>query len=153
MKKLALLMFAILILGCGTETPVVEEPQPVIKERTPTVTSGEHFRLDIVDPQIIVGTVNDGDADVDPERINANGFRFDFDEDLKLYKIAILHEGKPLNWIPHAIADHVTPIVTATPIFGQELQFDTEYVIKIYGQNLACRGFHLEIRFRTKPKP
>ena len=32
MKKLALMMFALLILGCGTEKPAVEEPEPVVEE-------------------------------------------------------------------------------------------------------------------------
>ena len=153
MKKLALVMFAILILGCGTETPVVKETEPVIEEPTPTVVSGEHLRLDIVDPAIIFGTVRDGEDNVDPERINAHGLRFDFDEELKLFKITIWHDGEPLSWVPDDITELGVPTVTASPVFGQELQFDTEYVVKIYGQNLACRGFHLEIRFRTMPEP
>ena len=45
MKKLALFLFAILILGCDTETPVVEEPEPIIQEHTPTAASGERFRF------------------------------------------------------------------------------------------------------------
>ena len=37
MKKMSLLIIAILILGCGTETPVVEEPEPVVEEPEPVV--------------------------------------------------------------------------------------------------------------------
>ena len=153
MKKLALLMFAILILGCDTETPVVEGPPPIIEEPSPVVASGEHFRLDIDFPALVAGNVTDGDADVDPERINADGFRFDFHENLKLHKIAILHDGKPLPWIGTGIMDFVTQTVIASPVAGQELQFDTEYVIKIYVQDLTCHSSRVEIRFRTKPKP
>ena len=35
MKKLTLLMLAILILGCDTETPVVEEP--IVEEPEPVI--------------------------------------------------------------------------------------------------------------------
>ena len=57
MKQLALLMLAILIFGCDTETPVVEEPiveepepvieepEPVIEEPTPVVMEDEHAML------------------------------------------------------------------------------------------------------------
>ena len=93
MKKLALLMFATLILACGTEKPVVEELEPVIEAHIPTVASGEHLRLDI-DLQIIVATVWDGQDDVDPEQINAGGIIFQFDEDLKMRKIDFLREGE-----------------------------------------------------------
>ena len=153
MKKLALLMFAFLIFGCGTETPVVEGPEPIIEEPTPVVASGEHFRLDRVDLQIVSGTVWDGDADGDPEAINAAGFRFDFNKDLKLHKIAILLDGENLFWQPFDMTHQVTDIVTLTPIAGHELEFDTEYVIKMYVQDLGCQSFRSEIRFRTKPKP
>ena len=146
MKKLALLIFAALILGCGTETPVVEE-------RTLTVTSGEHLRIDIL-VSIIFQSVWDGQDNVDPVPINAGGLRFDFDEDLKMHKVDFLLEGKqPLHWTGTGLSDHVTSTVTLTPIAGQELQFDTEYVIKMYVQDLACHGFRFEIRFRTMPEP
>ncbi len=151
MKKLSLLMFAILILGCGTETSVVEESEPIIEEHIPTVASGEHLRVDI-DLQIIFATVWDGQDDVDPELAN-RGLRFDFDEDLKMRKVDFFREGKPLHWAGTGLSDVVTSAVMLTPIADQELEFDTEYVIKMYVQDLACHSFRFEIRFRTKPKP
>ncbi len=152
MKKLALLIFATLILGCGTETPVVEEPEPVIEKPSPVVASGEHFRLDI-HLGIIFSNVWDLEDNVDPEEINAGGIIFKFDEDLKMRKVDFLREGEPLNWIGTGLSDHVAPTVTLTPIAGQELQFDTEYLIKMYLQDLACHSFRFKIRFRTRPKP
>ncbi len=151
MKKLALLMFATLILGCGTETPVVEEPEPITETHMPTVASGEHLRIDI-DLQIIFQSVWDGQDDVDPELAN-RGLRFDFDEDLKMHKVDFLREGEPLHWAGTGLWDHVTPTVTLSPVAGQELEFDTEYLIKMYVQDLACHSLRFEIRFRTKPKP
>ncbi len=151
MKKLSLLMFAILIFGCGTETSVVEESEPIIEEHIPAVASGEHLRVDI-DLQIVFATVWDRQDDVDPELAN-RGLRFDFDEDLKMRKVDFLCEGKPLHWAGTGLWDNVTSTVNLNPIADQELQFDTEYVIKMYVQDLACHSFRFEIRFRTKPKP
>ena len=146
MKKLAILMCAILILGCGTETTVVKQPSPV-------VVSGEHLRIDIDKPQLIAGSVRDGEINVDPELINAGGLRFDFHENLKLRKVDFFREGEPLNWLGTGLSDHVTPTVILIPFAGMELQFDTEYVIKMYVQDLACISSRVEIRFRTMPKP
>ena len=146
MKKLAILMCAILILGCGTETTVVEQPSPI-------VVSGEHLRIDIDKPQLIAGSVRDGEINVDPELINAAGLRFDFHENLKLRKVDFFREGEPLNWLGTGLSDHVTPTVILIPFAGMELQFDTEYVIKMYVQDLACISSRVEIRFRTMPKP
>ena len=154
MKKLALLLiFATLILGCGTEKPVVEETEPVIEAHAPTVASGEHLRLDIAPPQILFATVWDGQDDVDPIAITVGGIRFDFDESLKMRKVDILHDGKPLPWIGTGLVERVTQTVTLTAVAGAELQFDTEYVIKGYVQDLSCHRSRFEIRFRTKPKP
>ena len=80
MKKLSILIVAILMLGCETETPVVEEPlsiieapspvaasgEPIIEAPSPVAASGEHFRVDIDEPVIHWANVLDGDADVDP---------------------------------------------------------------------------------------
>ena len=152
MEKLSLFLLPILILGCGTETTVVEEP-PIIEEPAPVVASGERFWLSPIDPVIVAGTIADGENNVNPEPINAGGVRFDFNEPLKLHKIDILHDGKSLWWIGAGISEGVTQTLRLTPVAGQELQFDTEYVIKIYVQDLACQGFRFKIRFRTMPEP
>ena len=153
MKKLALLILAIMILGCGTETTVVEEPPPIIEEPSPVMVLGEHFRLDIEPPQLVGGSVRDGENNVDPERLNGAGISFAFDENLKLHKIDILHDGKSLGWTGTGLSDRATRTLTLTVIAGKELQFDTEYVIKIYVQDSVCATSRFEIRFRTMPEP
>ena len=60
MKKLALLMLAILMLGCETETPVVKETLSIIEAPSPIAASGEHLRLDIVGPHIEGADIADG---------------------------------------------------------------------------------------------
>ena len=153
MKKLAPLMFAIMILGCGTETTVVEEPPLIVQEPPPIVVSGEQFRIDIQPPQLVGGSVGAGDENVDPVRLTVAGIRFDFDEDLKMHKVDILHDGRPLPWTGTGLSERVTQTVTLTAVAGEELQFDTEYVIKFYVQDLSCHSSRFEIRFRTMPKP
>ena len=175
MKTIALLMFAVLILGCGAETPVVEEPEPVveepepvveesepvIEEPPPVVVEAEHLMPDDVDPpQIAQGSVLDGDVDVDPEPLNRHGIIYRFTEPLNLFLMEIFLEGKNLHWPPRDVVTRrfgggdlgqfarIKPALVGSPL----LEYDTEYVIKMYVQGLACNGTWIEIRFRTKPE-
>ena len=104
MKKLALLMLAILILGCDTETPVVEEPaveEPVVEEPPPVVMEDEHAMTEDTAPsKIVAGSVHDGDVNVDPEPLNRDGMVFEFTENLRFYAADILLEEKSLGWSP-----------------------------------------------------
>ena len=83
MKKLSLLILAILSLGCGTETTVVEEPEPLIEEPEPVVMEEEP----IPGPQIVGGNVLDGDVDTDPELLNRDGIIIEFTEPLSMYYV------------------------------------------------------------------
>ena len=131
----------------------IERPAPVRQQQTPVVPLGAHLRIDISPPQILFATVWDGQDDVDPIAITVGGIRFDFDENLKMRKVDILHDGKSLPWTGTGLVEHVTQTVTLTAVAGAELQFDTEYVIKMCVQDLSCHSSKFEIRFRTKPKP
>lgn len=148
-------MFTILILGCGTETPMVdEEPSPVING-LPPVMAPEAYFIDITPPVIASGTVADGDADVDLVPLNAGGFRFDFDRPLKLYRVDLRLGGKSLGWRPRGVVDHenIGQTVLITPVAeSQLLKFDTEYLIAMYVLDHACYRSNLHIRFRTKPR-
>lgn len=116
MKKLALLMLAILILGCGTETPVVEEPvveepPPIVMEDEPppVVMEDEHaMPEDTVPPEIVEGSVRDGAVNVDPEPLNRDGMTFKFTENLRFYAADILREEKSFSWHPTWL--HAGPI-------------------------------------------
>ena len=160
MKKLSLLMFAILILGCGTETPVVEEPKPIVEEPEPVIGEPPPFLaqaayfIDVTPPEIASATVTDGADDVDHGPINRDGFRFDFNEDLKMYRVDLrLKDGESLGWQPHGIVDHenIGQTVLIVPVAeSQPLKFDTEYVIALFILDGACSRSNYRIQFRTK---
>lgn len=155
MKKLSLLIFAILMLACETETPVVEEPLSVIEEPSPVAASGEHFRLDIVEPFVERSDINHGANDVNAELLNQVGIHFWVNEDLKLYKIDLRrHEGESLGWLPRGVVDdkgigrHIRIMPAAD---SQLLEVDTAYVIRLYLQDLGCWSSDWQLRFRTRP--
>ena len=99
-------------------------------------------------PNITIGTVEDGAADVDPAPINAGGFRFDFDE-FVTGNIALTDEaGENLDWI--ANVDGQTATLTA--VAGQELANETTYKIEIDVRDGAGNQLKTTITFVTKPK-
>ena len=158
MKKLALLIFAILILGCGTETPMVEEPEPVVNEPEPVIEEPPPVVMEpkpIVPLQITAGTVLDGDVDVDPEPLNQSGIVFKFTENFDFYVADILLDEKSLRWFPRDVVDvrNITNCIHLTPMANSQLlECNTEYTIEIYIQDLACNGTRLKVKFRTKPE-
>ena len=157
MKKLALLMFAILILSCDTETPVVEEPLPVIEASAPDVALGEHLRLDFGPIGIMDADIIDGDVDVDPEPFNKAGIRLVLNGLPFLYRVDLrVDGGASLGWLPRGVVHHadIEGDIRITPVDGRLLlEFNTAYIITFFAQNFACDISIEEIRFRTKPKP
>ena len=138
MKKPALLMFAILILGCGTETPVVEEPEPVIEEPSPVVMEDEP----IGHPLVAKGTVKHGEMNVDPEPLNSTGFHFEFTEPFYRYWVQLWEkDGEYLaGWdSPTAgIWDRRNFLRIWHPVDYNLLEFDTVYEIDIFVQDFHC---------------
>ena len=99
-------------------------------------------------PTITSGTVSDGAADVDPARINAGGFRFDFDENVTGTIKLTDEAGADLNWV--ATVDGQTATLTA--VAGQEMVNETTYKIEIDVQDGVGLGLRTTITFVTKPK-
>ena len=99
-------------------------------------------------PVITVGTVSDGDADVDPAPINAGGFRYDFDEPITGTIKLTDEAGADLNWIANVAGQTATLTVVA----GQELVNETTYKIEIDVKDGEGNGFPVTITFVTQPK-
>ena len=138
------------------QRPVVGQPAPVIQERPPVVPLGEHFRPDIMDPFVVAANVTDGDKNVDPEPLNANGIHFEFDEPIKKYETDLrLHGGASLGWLPRGLADNdMGERIQITPAEGFPLlEFDTTYEIDVFILDALCRTLEFKIAFHTKPKP
>ena len=106
------------------------------------------FRIGLVGEQaeIFSGTVADGDSDVDPEPLNAGGFRFDFDRELRGNITIRPKDGEPLNWI----ASFAGATVTLTAVAGEELKHGVVYVIHIEVINNVDAKTEFTITFRTK---
>ena len=101
------------------------------------------------EPAVITsGTVEDGNADVDPAPINASGFRFDFDEAITGTINLTDEAGANLNWIGNVAGQ----TATLTAVAGQELVNETTYKIEIDVQDGAGNQTQATITFVTKPK-
>ena len=114
-------------------------------------TSGPYEVADVggEPPFIMSGTVSDGSNDVNPTPINADGFRFDFTEDVTGTIKLTAEAGADLKWIGKV--DGKT--ATLTPVAGRELVNETTYKVELdikdgTGNALAPRT----ITFVTKPK-
>ena len=147
MKKLSLLMFAILILGCGNEKTVVEEPEPVIEE-PPLVEP-------IAQPPFIAdGTVKHGEVNVDPERLNREGLKFEFTEDISDYRFNLVDlsewDGPNLRW--KTIFTGWNPFYIFPRSEGSLFKYDTEYQLLMSFHDSDCEYINIVIQFRTKPQ-
>ena len=152
MKKLALMMFALLILGCGTEKPAVKAP--VVEE----LMEDEP----IPQPEMIAeGTVKHGEVNVDPQPLNLSGFRFEFKEPVYSHSVFLYDKtrGEYLwSWdSPHDRWWKKTNVVFIELMDPRDpprepLEYDTDYEITIYTQNFDCDVSETAIQFRTGPR-
>ena len=152
MKKLSPLIFAILILGCGTETPVVEEPvieepEPVIEE-PPPVKPSHH-------PLIADGTVKHGQVNVDPELLNETGFHFQFTEPFASYWASLYTTtDEYLDWEVTLAGDPARRDSVWIRLIREDddLEYDTEYKLVMSFHDSDCDKTDIVIQFRTKPQ-
>ena len=100
---------------------------------------------DTAPPRIIRGTVVNGALRVDPRRINAGGFTFEFNEPVTGSIKLVDAFGINLNWSA-AVADRVA---TLAPVAGQEVSFETAYAVEIDVRDAAGNRSQLRIVFVT----
>lgn len=96
-------------------------------------------------PEMISGTVADGDGDADPDVLHA-GIRFDFDREVRGNITIRPKDGELLDWI----ASIAGKTATLTPIAGGELQHGVIYVIHIEVVSIIEEKAEFTITFRTK---
>ncbi len=162
MKNL-LLVLAILMLGCGTDTEVVEEPPPIAEESESRVfvvhevgPNVEGERGDLDPPRIIKSNIYPQHERVsfNSDRLNKEGIFFDFNEDLHRIVIDLSLDGASLGWRPTVIRsanDIGVSITLIPPANGPFLERGKEYLIDLLAGDNTGNVLELEIEFWTIP--
>ena len=130
MKQPALLMLAILILGCENQNPVAELDEEIIA----------------------ASSVADGDTDVDPQPLNRDGIRITFSDRIALSHFNLHKEDSTsLQWRTEWAADGQT--VTLTPPHRCALlRYGKTYTIDFVVQDFGAWKIEDTIIFKTKPQ-
>lgn len=158
MKQLALLMLAILILGCENQNPVAEldvseldqeisELKAIADQLSQTAAS-----LDLSETTITASSVADGDTDVDPEPLNRDGIRITFSERIALSHFNLHHEDRTsLDWKMEWSEDGQTVTLTP-PHWCAVLRPGQTYTIDFVVQDFDSWKIVDTITFSTKPQ-
>ena len=151
MRKLSLLIFALLVLGCSNENPVSERDEEIAELRAVVAELSKAVEsLDPSPPVIASGNVQHGDIDVDPESLNVNGIKLVFDERISVAYFALAPEGGPaLNWIAHWSESR--RLVTLTPPnVCSYLSYGKTYTLQVQLRDIGCWESNITITFSTK---
>ncbi len=153
MKKLFLLMFAILILGCGNENPLLEENKALIEQNGAAIEMlSQLVQANENEPKILQSNVSDGHI-VDPETYNRDGIWVGFTERISAAQIDLrLKDGPSLNWIVDWIPNRSWVELTP-PHACATLLHNSTYVVDMIIQDYDCQVSEISLTFRTKPKP
>ena len=98
--------------------------------------------------QVTNGTVVDGEVNVNPAPINADGIDIHFDEPVTGTIKLTDEAGVDLNWVGIVQGDRAT----LTPVAGQELVHGTTYKIEIDVRDGSNHRTQMTITFVTRPK-
>jgi hypothetical protein len=103
-------------------------------------------------PEIVSSDPADGDSDLDPEGLNADGMEIKFkDPDLKKATVVVLIEGEALKWTSELQDDKQT--VKVVMLKGGELPYESEIVMTVTAEDLAGNKMdEVEITFTTAAK-
>ena len=162
MKHL-LLVLAILMLACGTDTEVAEDSASAAEEPDTKVfvvheigPTPKGDRGDPDPPRIIKSNIYPSHERVsfNSTRLNKEGIFFDFNEDLHQFVIDLSLDGESLGWIISAIRpgnDIGFSITLTPPLAGPHLERGKEYLVDLLAGDKTGDVLELEIRFRTIP--
>jgi hypothetical protein len=102
-------------------------------------------------PQIASSNPSDGDSDLDPEELNADGMEVVFNEELKKATVLVTIEGETLKWTVELSDDKKTAKVVM--LKGGELPYESEVVLVVTAEDLAGNKMEeTEITFTTAAK-
>ena len=163
--KYLLLIFAILMFGCGTDTEVIKEPPPVAEQPEPDTKVFVVYEIgptvpadpgDPDPPRIIKSNVypNHEGLAFSPLPLNRDGIFFDFNEDLNRFVIDLLMDGESLGWITNATRTRNTISISITltpPANGPFLKNNKEYLIDLLVEDNTGDELELEIPLLTSP--
>ena len=153
MKQLSLLMFTILVLGCGNQKPVSEPDEEIAELKAiADQLSQAVASLDRSGPTIAASNVAAGDTDVDPEPLNRDGIHITFSERISLSHFN-LHDadGTSLDWRVEWSADGQTVTLTPPHLCAVPRPAAT-YTIDFVVQDFSTWKTEDFITFSTKPQ-
>ena len=160
MKHL-ILALAILVLGCGTDTEIIDESSDpasdtrvfVVHEVDP---AAQDDRGDSDPPRIIKSNIYPSHERVsfNSDRLNKQGIFFDFNEDLQEFAVDLSLDGESLDWLTTAIRSGNNmefSILISPPVDGPFLERRKQYLIDLLARDNAGNVLELEILFWTIP--
>ena len=106
---------------------------------------------DTTPPAIASSDPADGDDDLDPEKLNEDGFEIKFSEALKKVTVEVTIEDEPLKWTVELSDDKMTAAVVM--LKGGELPYESEIVLIVNAEDEAGNKLEdEEITFATAAK-
>ena len=104
---------------------------------------------DCCPPEIVGGTVSDGDKDVDPEAINSDGkIEIEFSEEKTGYIALETEAGEDVGWIGKVVGNKAILEL----VKGREIKNETTYVIQGTVTDAAGNSIDVSITFVTRGK-
>jgi hypothetical protein len=102
-------------------------------------------------PEVTGSTPKHGDENLDPEKLNEDGMKVEFDEPIKKASIEVTVEGEAIPWLVTLSDDKKS--ATLEVIKGGELSHETTIVIVVGAEDLAGNKLEgHEITFTTAAK-
>jgi hypothetical protein len=105
---------------------------------------------DTTPPAIASSDPGDGDKDLDPEALNADGIEIKFSEPLKKVTVDVTIDGEPLKWLAELSDDKTTAVISM--LKGGELPYEAEIVLVVTAEDNAGNKLEAEITFATAAK-
>lgn len=118
------------------------------KDGTQALNYGLCCGIDGIPPEITGETLKDGDADVDPQRLNTDGIKLTFSEDVTGTIALETEAGEDVGWLGEVKENQAT----LTPVKGREIGNQTTYRIVGNVSDFVSNETQIQITFVTRAK-